>query len=287
MTSKKPTHFLSTINHSFSFLEKHFLPYIQLTFYLFLPVLGLGLIPVLVDPSYFLEVLSGSEVISESIFTEKFSLSGFMVPGYFIFIVLTLLFFYEIYGILCLTRLTTSLYHNKYHSIQEILSWSLNRFLGYMMLLIRTIAYTYLWLFVLSLLAFIIVSIIASSFYFNSNVLIITNFILGALALVSLVIMIIRSPRTVMAYYIYAEKKCNSKEALNQSIDLSKKNWGAIVGYIVGFALITMAISFLPSLIHEIYQSVTTSILYFLVQLALTLFNIIFFMMLYKRFDRD
>ncbi len=88
----------------------------------------------------------------------------------------------------------------------------------------------------------------------------ILSLILGLAFLVVLVLVVIRSVRTVFSYYaLFADEKTDSKAALADSIKLAKGNWWTIVGYalIAGFVmiLVTVVLGIVAGLLFAIFPN--------------------------------
>lgn len=89
----------------------------------------------------------------------------------------------------------------------------------------------------------------------------ILSIILGLAFIVVLVLVVIRSVRTVFSYYsLFGDAKTDSKAALAESIKLAKGNWWTIVGFalMAGFVmvLVTIALGIVAGLLFAIFPNI-------------------------------
>lgn len=296
MKMTKPTGFFDTIGKSIHFSMGHFLKYLWLSIIAAAPIiLIVFLIGIftyfigdtfaqsnLVDPS-----ASYGSAEFDQLFSWSISAIAIAIPimiGLFI-----LYFLYIFFFSLCFLRLTTSAYHDQYKSAREIIRWSWSRFGSFLMLLLRVFLYSLAWLPIVVMIAIALIAGIAEIEPSEP--------VINLILFVIQIPVIIRGIRVVFAQYAFAEKKLTSKEALEYSIKLSKGNWWKIFGYILGTSILFVIGMMLIILLGSLLTTALVSINEFLLILAgiiagimylyIIYFFIAYYMMLYKRFDKN
>ena len=182
---------------------------------------------------------------------------------------------YQMYYHLVLTRLTSLIDHGSKISYGDVIRWSFGKLGGFFMLSVRIFFYTYSWLLVLSLLLFTVSPFVLSQFDGGIERFGYISIFLGFVAFASVVLVIIRAPRTSVSNYVYVDEGVSSKEALAGSIKLTQGNWWRVIGYIL--ALIVFA-AILDTLVTAIGGETGS----FLLSILVTYFSVIYFFGFYR-----
>lgn len=161
----------------------------------------------------------------------------------FIFILLIAL--YQLIAILAFARLTVVIGKGEYSGEWSVIKWSIGKMGTYIALLIRILFYSFVWVPLLVLVVYTVINFLTmmGSELIPMNSIVLINYILGAVGLISPIIVIIRMPRTLFANFVLADRECSSKEALGHSVEISIGHWWRIVLYLLGIGLLTGVVS--------------------------------------------
>ena len=136
---------------------------------------------------------------------------------------------YQFFAMLAFFRLTALIDKREDISYGGILKWSLKKIGSFILLTLRIFIYTWAWLF------FVIL--------FIPLIFPPAMFVLPFIYIILAFVVIVKGLSTVMAQYALADKDCSSKEALQYSIEISKKRRAQIFAYMFVLGLIIGLVS--------------------------------------------
>jgi hypothetical protein len=186
----------------------------------------------------------------------------FMGARLVVFLLSILFIIYALVSTLAMIRLTVLVVQGGEIKIWGIIKWAFTKIGSYLMLSLRILFYVSwptLLIMIGIMIVYTITSFVSSSgalygfvnnafaqsaSFFNdpapnvaaqsttgSNIIIIINYLLGLLGLLSILLIVYRAPKCIFAKFILAEKECSSKEAFQSSIVTATGHWWKIVGY--------------------------------------------------------
>jgi len=160
---------------------------------------------------------------------------------------------YQLIVMLSFTRLTVVLEKNEYVGAMPVVRWAIKHSGTYLSLVLRIFVYSTLWIPVVAIFAAPILGFLSGAGILPASAMMIVNYVLGLAALLSIPLALIRTPRTLFAQFVLADRECGSKEALDHSVEISIGHWWQIVIYLVGIGIVASLTSgILTSVIGKI-----------------------------------
>jgi|GEM_PF-4050010 len=158
-------------------------------------------------------------------------------------------------------------------------------------LCLKIFVYSGLWLELVVLILFPLANTLAFSMGNSAQLLlVIVNFVLGLMSVAIVVFVWIRSLRTVLAFpRLMAEPNLSAKEALDQSVGITKGKWWLVFSFTVlmvfGFSLIPFILNIVGALVHVTTVTTLFSIISVIFAVLVYAMSITFYQVLADRLN--
>jgi hypothetical protein len=195
---------------------------------------------------------------------------------------------YNLVFMLSFARLTVVLERGEESGAIQMIKWAFRHVWTYLAVVLRIFTYTLLWIPIVAIFAAPVFGFLGGAGILNASAMMILSYALGLLALVSIPLAFIRMPRTLWAHFVLADRECESKEALDHSVEISIGHWWQIVLYLLGIGIVSSMVSgILSSVIGKINVfagGLVSLFLSILVMFYVVIFNFGMYRMLESQF---
>jgi hypothetical protein len=251
VTSGETVGFMKIVKDSLGVLRKKLFTFLGLTL-LMVIIIGAGYVFIL--PLIFISALAMGPVV--------------MIAGTVVFGLIQGMFLFLFYG--AIAGQAASAIHDNQVKVGESLNTAFKNIGKAIALTFRIFLYSGLWVIFAVLVLFALSPMLFQS---TPMVLIIGNFVLGAVGLISILVASIRAIRTTMAFpLLMADPEISAKEALDESLRITKGKWWLVYCFLTVFPVL---IGLVPLVINVLGAVTGVAIINTVAVIASAIFGIL------------